>query len=256
MAMDKFSGSLASLAAVMLLASPTLAAGRAKPAATAAAAPETTPAPAPTPAPASSSSAPAGSSIQTPMDDLGLRKEAIPPALIEATENPYRLPGTGQCSQLIPAIEALNAALGKDIDMPQDSGSRLAASDLMNFAASSVIPFRGLIRQVSGASNRQRLMQEAVLAGFARRAFLKGVGQARNCAYPARPADPQIIAAQNAALMSSLEALCGPLPNGQKRTPREEWLNSRKCAEYKRLKEQEPAPATVVPAAATPARRN
>lgn len=252
--MDKFTSSLTSLVAIMLLASPALAAGRAKPAATAAPAPATTPAPAP--APASTPSAPAGSSIQTPMDDLGLRREAIPPALIEATENPYMLPGTGQCSQLIPAIEALNAALGKDIDMPQDSGSRLAASDLMNFAASSVIPFRGLIRQVSGASNRQRLMQEAVLAGFARRAFLKGVGQARNCAYPARPADPQIIAAQNAALMSSLEAMCGPLPNGQKRTPREEWLNSRKCADYKRLKEQEAAPATVAPAASAPARRN
>lgn len=183
------------------------------------------------------------------MDDLGLRKEAIPSVLIESVENPYGLQGLAQCGQIIAKVEALDMALGKDIDLPQEDGSRLAAGDLVNFAASSVIPFRGLIREVTGASSRQRQMQEAVLAGFARRAFLKGVGQTRNCAYPARPADPQIIAAQSAALMASLEQLCGPLPNGQKRTPKEEWLNSRKCRDFKRAQEQRAA-------AASPARSN
>lgn len=189
--------------------------------------------------------APVNSGIQTPMDDLGLRKNAIPPILLEAVEKPYSLEGLHQCGQIVAAVEQLNTMLGKDIDLPQDSGSRLAASDLMDFAASSVIPFRGLIREVTGASGRQRQLQEAVLAGFARRSFLKGVGQVRNCAYPAHPANEQIIAQQTAAIMASLEAMCGPLPNGQKRSAREEWLNSRKCAEYKRIKAQGPQPAAV-----------
>jgi hypothetical protein len=243
--MKTFSARLTSLAAIMLLASPAIAAEPAKPAATSAAAAPATPTP----------TGPAGSSITTPMDDLGLRKEAIPPVLIEAVENPYNLQGLAQCPQIVAKVEALDMALGKDIDLPQEDGSRLAAGDLVNFAASSVIPFRGLIREVTGASSRQRQMQEAVLAGFARRAFLKGVGQTRNCAYPARPANPQIIAAQSAALMASLEQLCGPLPNGQKRTPKEEWLNTRKCRDYKRAQEQRAAaapPAT----ASTPARSN
>ncbi len=240
---------LASLTAIALLAAPVLAAEPAKPASAAPATPA--PAPAPAPAPVPTPSAPAGTSIQTPMDDLGLRREAIPPVLIEATESPYSLLGLTQCPQIIAKVEALDIALGKDIDLPQDNGSRLAAGDLVNFAASSVIPFRGIIREVTGASGRQRQMQEAVLAGFARRAFLKGVGQTRNCAYPARPADRHIIAAQNAALMASLEVLCGPLPNGQKRTPKEEWLISRKCADYRRVKAQNEASTAATPAAAS-----
>lgn len=189
------------------------------------------------------------------MDDLGLRKEAIPPVLIESVENPYGLQGLAQCPQIVAKVEALDIALGKDIDLPQESGSRLAASDLVNFAASSVIPFRGLIREVTGASGRQRQMQEAVLAGFARRAFLKGVGQTRNCAYPARPANQQVIAAQSAALMASLEQLCGPKPDGTPRSRREEWLNSRKCGDYKRAREQSAATTSPAPAS-TPARGN
>ncbi len=246
--MLRISAKLASFSAIILLAAPALAAEPAKPAA---ATPNVAPA-TPTPAP----SAPAGTSIQTPMDDLGLRKEAIPPALIESVENPYSLQGLSQCNQIVAEVEALDVALGKDIDLPQESGSRLAASDLVNFAASSVIPFRGLIREVTGASGRQRLMQEAVLAGFARRAFLKGVGQTRKCAYPARPADAQIIAAQSSALMASLEALCGPKPDGTQRSRREEWLNTRKCLEYKRAKEQSAAPAAIPAPTPAPARRN
>lgn len=245
--MIKFSAQLVSLAAMALLAAPALAAEPVKPAAPTTSSPPATATPTP--------SAPAGSSIKTPLDDLGLRKEAIPLALQEAVKSPYSLQGLNQCSQIVTAVESLDVALGKDIDLPQDSGSLMAPSDLMDFAASSVIPFRGLIREVTGAGNRQRQMQEAVLAGFARRAFLKGYGRANYCDYPARPATLQIIAAQTAALIASLEALCGPLPEGQKRSKREEWLNSRKCAQYKRAKEIEaalnaPPAATVSPAGA------
>lgn len=238
------------MAPALLLAVPAMAADP-KPAATPAAAPAATPAPAASPTSGKTAN---GTQIQTPVDDLNLRKQELSPVLQAAVDRPYSLEGLGQCSQLVAAVEELNTALGKDIDLPQDGGNRLAAGDLMNFAASSVIPFRGLIREVTGAGSRQRQVQEAVLAGFARRSFLKGVGAARNCAYPARPADAQVVAAQAAAVMASLEAMCGPLPNGQKRSAREEWLNSRKCADYKRARAEAaaaaPAAASSTPAAA------
>ena len=246
--MKKYPARLISLPALLLLSSPALS-GESKPAS----APATAPASAPATAPAS---VPANNSVQTPMDDLNLRKRAIPAVLLEAVEKPYSLEGLSQCSQLVTAVEALNTAIGKDIDLPQDGGNRLAASDLADFAASTFIPFRDVIRQVSGANNRQRQLQEAVLAGFARRSFLKGVGATRNCPYPARPADAHIVAAQAAALMASLETLCGPLPNGQKRSAREEWLNNRKCNDYRRAKQEAAATAPVAPASTSPSRKN
>jgi hypothetical protein len=193
---------------------------------------------------------PATDNVQTPMDDLNLSKREIPPALLEAVENPYNLQGLGQCGQLTTAIEALNEALGDDIDLPQAGGMRLSATELADFAASSFIPFRGLIRQVSGANARKREMQEAVLAGFARRSFLKGVGIARNCAYPARPASAQIIAARAAALQASLAALCA---NFDQQTKREQYLNRRKCLNYNKNMELETSESARPAAAPAPA---
>jgi hypothetical protein len=51
-----------------------------------------------------------------------------------------------------------------------------------------------VIRAVSGASKRERDLQAAILAGFTRRSFLKGIGQARGCLYPARSVTPEIFA--------------------------------------------------------------
>jgi hypothetical protein len=176
------------------------------------------------------SGATAADTVQTPMDDLNLSKREIPPALVEAEQNPYSTEGLGQCAQITVAVEALNTAIGDDIDLPREGGVRLSASDLADFAASTFIPFRDIIRTVTGANARKRRLQEAVLAGFARRSFLKGLGVARRCAYPASPATPQIIAAKASALNASLEALCG---NFEQQSPREQYLNRRKCMNYR-----------------------
>ena len=189
-------------------------------------------------APRAVESAPVNSGIQTPVDDLNLRKAAIPPLLIDAIDHPYSLQGLRQCSQLVTAVEELNGLLGKDLDLPQESGNRLTVNDVADFAASSLIPFRGLIREVTGANGRQRQMQEAVLAGFARRSFLKGVGEMRGCPYPARVATSRIIAQQAALTSANLEALCGPLPGGVQRSKSEERRNRRQCADFRRSKEQ------------------
>ena len=48
----------------------------------------------------------------------------------------------------------------------------------------SVIPFRGVVREVTGAAPAERQYNAAVDAGLARRGFLRGVHQTRKCKTP------------------------------------------------------------------------
>jgi hypothetical protein len=139
-----------------------------------------------------------GDAVATPASDLNLKKDAIPPLLLAAQERPYNLAGLRRCTDLSAAITELDAVLGPDIDLPVDPKTGLTAGRVAQAAVGSFIPFRGLIRELSGANSQERKIQVAVQAGFARRAYLKGVGEARGCRYPARAAGPAEIAALTA----------------------------------------------------------
>ena len=130
----------------------------------------------------------AGDVVRTPFSDLNLRKGEIPELLIRAQADPYGVAGLRKCGQLSAAIADLDAVLGDDIDLPTDGKPKLSAGRVAQAAVGSFIPFRGLIREISGANEQDRRLLLAVQAGFARRAFLKGFGQARGCRYPARAA--------------------------------------------------------------------
>ncbi len=78
--------------------------------------------------------------------------------------------------------------LGPDLDLPEEERARISAGRMAKTVVGSFIPFRGLIREVSGANDHDRQVRAAIQAGLARRGFLKGVGHAKGCAYPARPA--------------------------------------------------------------------
>ena len=134
--------------------------------------------------------------VTTPANDLNLRRSEIPALLLTAQEKPYDLDGLKRCAGLAAAVGELDAVLGEDIDLPGEASREGPnAGKLAVWAVGSFIPFRGAIREISGANAQQRRMQEAIRAGFARRAFLKGVGEAKGCRYPARSATPSIIAA-------------------------------------------------------------
>ena len=45
----------------------------------------------------------------------------------------------------------------------------------------SLIPFRGLVREISGAAPAERRLNAAIQASFARRGFLRGVATGRGC---------------------------------------------------------------------------
>ncbi len=141
----------------------------------------------------------AGDVVTTPISDLNLRKQEIPALLIAAQSRPYDLAGLKKCRPLAAEIAEFDKVLGADIDLPQGDGPKPTAGKVAKAAVASFIPFRGLIREISGANAQNRKLQDAIEAGIARRAFLKGYGEARGCRYPARSATPAAMAAAGAA---------------------------------------------------------
>ena len=137
-----------------------------------------------------------GDVAKTPLEDLNLTKDPIPPVLLRALDEPYRDPGFHHCADIRSEIGDLDAVLGEDMDTAPHTGEhgtnvgRMAQSLL-----GSLIPYRGVIRSISGANSHERDFKEAIAAGMMRRAYLKGMGQALDCPYPARPAPPEMIAA-------------------------------------------------------------
>lgn len=130
----------------------------------------------------------------TPIDDLNLRSKKVPEVLIAAQQAPYSLAGIRGCAGYARAIRNLDGALGDDIDVAQAKGQKVDMGRLAKSAVSSFIPFEGVIKEISGANAHERAVQTAIYAGSVRRAFLKGMGQARGCPYPARAATRRDVA--------------------------------------------------------------
>jgi hypothetical protein len=135
----------------------------------------------------------AGDVAKTPVTDLNIDKKEIPAILLNAQVQPYDLTGLGRCSRLIGEVTALDDVLGPDLDLPEEERDRISAGRVAKTVVGSFIPFRGLIREVSGANDHDRKVRAAIQAGAARRGFLKGLGISRGCAWPARPATRKII---------------------------------------------------------------
>ncbi|MXP32546.1 hypothetical protein GRI94_12015 [Erythrobacter jejuensis] len=123
----------------------------------------------------------------TPIQDLNLAKDEIPAVLATAAADPYATGDLGNCRAIGNEIGDLTAVLGPDLDV-EDGEDGLSVGKAAQSAVGSLIPFRGILREVTGAADNQRKFEAAILAGAVRRGFLKGLGQQRGCAYPARPA--------------------------------------------------------------------
>lgn len=132
--------------------------------------------------------------VTAPLRDLNMVKTKVPEILLQALTDPYaRPPRNWKCPQLIALVRPLDEALGPDLDTipPGDenlmdrgrSTALSAAADL----ASGAIPFRGWVRKLSGAESHDKLVQSAIVAGNVRRAYLKGLGEAKGCTPPATP---------------------------------------------------------------------
>jgi hypothetical protein len=81
-------------------------------------------------------------------------------------------------------VKELNQVLGPDYQpgaKHQENRMAKLAEAGGKTVINSLIPFRGLVREVSGAAPAQRNLNAAVDAGYARRGFLRGVHATRQC---------------------------------------------------------------------------
>ena len=138
----------------------------------------------------------------SPLEDLNLRKEDIPPILANL-DWPYEPPNPASCEQIEREVIDLSSVLGPDVDFPppEDERSRVdwvadegadAALDFVASEARGFIPFRGLVREATGANDHAARVMRAFRMGQARRAFLKGVGASLKCQWPAAPLPPPL----------------------------------------------------------------
>ena len=141
----------------------------------------------------------AGRAIRAPLHDLNLMQDQIAPVLLRAEDHPYDLKGVNSCGDVLNHVAELDLSLGPDVDTPKQRhrtriarGADFAASTALDAAGSAAehfIPMRSTIKQLSGAQRYENHVKHAVLAGETRRSFLKAIGMAHGCSWPAAPLD-------------------------------------------------------------------
>ena len=117
----------------------------------------------------------------TPAEDVNIRKKDIPPVLLAATKDPYVATDTRSCAGIAGAITALTEVLGPDFDSEATRKNGLGPTRIAKGVVGSFIPFRGVVREISGAAAAQRRYDVAVDAGIARRGYLRGVARSKGC---------------------------------------------------------------------------
>jgi len=130
----------------------------------------------------------AGEIASQPARDVGAVEQKIPPVLLLASADPYSLKAAGSCTQIAIAIGNLNGALGPDYSTSRIATKENRAGKLAEAGGqtviNSLIPFRGLVREMTGAAPAQRRLNAAIDAGYARRGFLRGLYLSRKCRTP------------------------------------------------------------------------
>lgn len=122
--------------------------------------------------------------VSQPLRDVGIMSDKIPDILIKAQQAPYSRAGLATCADYKRTIAELDEALGPDVDAVDAEGrpisGRLAEAGAKSVVG-SLIPFRGLVREISGAASTDRRIAAAYVTGAARRAYLKGYAAGRRC---------------------------------------------------------------------------
>lgn len=126
-----------------------------------------------------------------PLRDVGMVRRKIPPALARISD-PYAMPADTSCAWINYELQQLNAVLpadvapapGHDDRSVTERGTDAAkdgASEAVRGVGSMLVPQRGLVRMLTGASKAERRYEEAEQRGMVRRAFLRGLAQSKSC---------------------------------------------------------------------------
>lgn len=136
-------------------------------------------------------SAGSGASLGNAGSTLGLTGADVPPVLALVKADPYKAPTAPACDTIPAEILQLSNLLGPDLDSgvapPEQTLTQRGVE-----AAKGFVPYSGVVRFVTGANKKDKDMREAVLAGYARRGFLRGMEINLKCgvAVQAEAADP------------------------------------------------------------------
>ena len=128
-----------------------------------------------------------------PLHDLNLMRQKIPPVLLAALADPYAPPNPANCRTIVADVKALGDALGGDFDegdnpqSPSLTTRRGMVLTLAHGAAEMLLPFAGFVKTLTGAQKHDQLVVEVITAGSVRRGYLKGLGEAHGCPFPAYP---------------------------------------------------------------------
>ena len=122
-------------------------------------------------------------SAQQPLRDLNLLRDTPAEVLTQARQSPYVPPADPACPAIAAELALLDAALGPDIDGQREPEKDDLAAKLASDAVGDLIglPYRGLVRRVTGAERREREVRAQKLAGSIRRGFLKGWARGLGC---------------------------------------------------------------------------
>ena len=152
-----------------------------------------------------------------PLEDLNIKQKEIPPLLQALLENPYSMPKPMKCKTIKTEMAQLDELLGAsptsqkrspnsggimnasldNVEMPTsdeivDAGADMAHDGIMGFIRSqtNILPFRSIIRAISGADQHEKDVALAFQVGQLRRAYLKGLADNR---FGARCLAPPVI---------------------------------------------------------------
>lgn len=126
-----------------------------------------------------------------PFRDIGVLRRKVPAALARIGD-PYAPPSGETCQWISYEIQQLDEALkgevatnaGPDNRSIQAKGGSMAksgATEAVRGVGSMLVPQRGLIRMLSGASKSDRLYEEAEQRGMVRRGYLRGLADSKGC---------------------------------------------------------------------------
>ncbi|MEQ8412513.1 MAG: hypothetical protein RIB52_13275 [Erythrobacter sp.] len=135
---------------------------------------------------------------RTPLEDLNIEGDEIPPVLVEAAEDPYAQDMLADCNAIVAEIARIDRVLGPDYDYLGRPEGGLKPGKVAKGLVGSLIPFRGIVREVTGAAGEARELAYLITAAMTRRGFLKGLGKGRGCEYPAAPREMTMKAEQAA----------------------------------------------------------
>jgi hypothetical protein len=121
---------------------------------------------------------------------VGLTGADVPQLLKDIKADPYKQPGQPICDTVPLEIQQITDLIGPDLNTQATADDKSLASRGADVAR-GLVPYRGVVRFVTGANKKDEELREAIMAGYARRGFLRGIQLNLKChPEPTPVADP------------------------------------------------------------------